>query len=74
MKFNENMRALREDRDLTQTELGKILNMSQRKVSHLETGNSEPTTKEIIDICKFFRVSADYILGLTNEIKPLPRK
>ena len=74
MKFNENMRALREDRDLTQTELGKILNMTQRKVSHLETGNSEPTTEEIIEICKFFRISADYLLGLTKEPKPLPRK
>jgi len=74
MKFHENMKALREDKDLTQTELGKILNMTQRKISHLETGNSEPTTEEIIEICKFFKVSADYILGLTNEPKPLPRK
>ncbi len=74
MKFNENLKALREDKDLTQTEIGKILNMSQRKISYLETGTSEPTTDEIVEICKFFRVSADYMLGLTNEIKPLPRK
>ena len=74
MKFHENLKAMREDKDLTQTELGKILNMSQRKVSHLERKNSEPTTEEIIQICRFFKVSADYMLGLTKEPKPLPRK
>ena len=74
MKFHENLKALREDHDLTQTELGKFLNMTQRKISHLECKNSEPTTDKIIQICKFFRISADYLLGLTKEPKPLPRK
>ncbi len=74
MKFNENLKALREDSDLTQTQLGKLLNMTQRKVSYLETGNTEPTTQEIIKICKFFKLSSDYMLGLTNEPKPLPKK
>ena len=74
MKINENLKAMREDKDLTQTQLGKLLNMSQRKISHLERRNSEPTTDEIIEICKLFKVSADYMLGLTNEPKPLPRK
>lgn len=67
MKFHERLRNEREDRDLTQTDLGKILNMSQRKVSHLERKDTEPTTDEIIQICKFFGKSADYMLGLKDE-------
>lgn len=69
MKFNERIRALREDKDLNQTQLGKIMNMSQRKISRLETGESEPTTDEIISFCRFYKVSADYILGLTDKMK-----
>lgn len=67
MKFNERIRALREDKDITQAQLGKILNMSQRKISRLENGNTEPTTDEIIQYCKLFKVSADYILGLKDK-------
>ena len=67
MQFHERLRGLREDKDLNQTQLGKILNMSQRKISRLETKATEPTTEEIIQICKFFKVSADYILGLKDK-------
>ncbi len=67
MKFNEIIRGLREDKDLTQAQIGKIMNMTQRKISRLETGQSEPTTDEIILFCRFYKVSADYILGLTNK-------
>ena len=67
MKFNENLKALREDKDLNQTELGECVHMSQRKISYLETGQTEPTTQEIIELCKFFKVSADYLLGIKNE-------
>lgn len=69
MKFNQRLKDLREDKDLTQTQLGKLLNMTQRKISRLETASTEPTTEEIICICKFFKVSADYLLGITNEYK-----
>lgn len=67
MQFNERLRGLREDKDLNQTQLGKLLNMSQRKISRLETKQTEPTTDEIIQICKFFKVSADYILGMKDK-------
>ena len=69
MKFNEIIRGLREDKDLTQAQIGKIMNMTQRKISRLETGQSEPTTDEIIQFCKFYKVSADYILGLSNRME-----
>lgn len=68
--FAERMRELREFTEprLKQEDLGKLLNMSQRKISRLETGAVNPTPEEIVKICKFYKVSADYILGLTNDI------
>lgn len=67
MKFNERIRALREDNDIKQKEIAKLLNMNQRKISRLETKATEPTTEEIIRYCKLFDVSADYILGLSDK-------
>ncbi len=67
MKFHERLRNEREDRDMTQKQLGDALNMSQRKISYLEKKQTEPTTDEIIAICKFFHKSADYMLGLKDK-------
>lgn len=69
--FAERMRELREftEPKLKQEELGKRLGMSQRKISRLETGDVNPTPEEIVQICKFYNVTADYILGMTNELK-----
>lgn len=67
MQFNERIRALREDNDIKQKDIAKLLNMNQRKVSRLETKAKEPTPEEIIRYCKLFDVSADYILGLSDK-------
>lgn len=67
MQFNERIRALREDNDIKQKDIAKLLNMNQRKVSRLETKATEPTPEEIIRYCKLFDVSADYILGLSDK-------
>ncbi len=67
MNFNNRLRNEREDRDLTQAQLGEALGMPQRKISRLERGDTEPTTQEIIAICKFFNKSADYFLGLSDK-------
>lgn len=69
MTFGEKLRLLREERELNQTELGKHLNMTQRKISYLERDRYEPSLQDIQSICSFFRVSADYLLGFP---KPLP--
>lgn len=69
--FGEKIKNLREDSDLTQTALGKMLNMTQRKVSYLENNTYEPSIEDIKALCLFFHVSADYLLGLTKEIKHL---
>ena len=62
--LGEKVRDLRVDSDLSQTELGIKLNMTQRKVSYIECGKYEPSIDDIITICNFFKVSADYLLGI----------
>ena len=62
--FGDKVRGLREDQNLSQTELGKALNMTQRKVSYIECGKYEPSIEDIVSICAFFDVSADYLLNI----------
>lgn len=72
-KFNERLRELREDSNLTQTALAKELYIDQRSLSFYEIGKYEPNLETLIRIAKFFNVSTDYLLGLTNETKPYPK-
>lgn len=74
MNFNERIRALREDDDKTQSDIAKIFNTTQRKISRLETGDSQPTLQDIEQYCLLFNKSADYILGFTNTPKPFPKR
>jgi transcriptional regulator with XRE-family HTH domain len=67
LTIGEKIRNLREDCNLTQSALGKALNMTQRKISYIEKNQYEPSIDDIREICKFFRVSADYLIGLTNS-------
>lgn len=69
MNFGERIRNLREDRDLTQSELGAQVNMTQRKISYIERGKYEPSIDDIVSLCKFFNVSSDYLLGLNDKSK-----
>ena len=74
MKFNERIRALREDSDKRQIDIAQAFKTTQRKISRLETGNSEPTLFDIEQYCRYFNKSADYILGYSNDPKPFPKK
>lgn len=65
--FGEKVRALREDADLSQTQLGTAVQMTQRKISYIECGKCEPSIEDIRAFCRYFRVSADYLIGLTNK-------
>lgn len=67
------IRDLREDHDLTQTQIAKILNMSQTGYSQYEIGKNDIPTKILIELSKYYNTSIDYLLGLTNEIKPYKR-
>lgn len=74
LSFGDRIRNLREDMDLNQSQLGQAVNMTQRKISYIECGKYEPGIDDIIAFCKFFKVSSDYLLGLTDNRKPLPPK
>ena len=64
------IRALREDRDLNQTQVAKMLNMSQTGYSKYETGENDVPTHILIKLSKFYETSTDYILGLTEIKQP----
>ena len=69
IKFGDRIRALREDSDLNQTELAGKLNMTQRKISYIECGKCVPSLDDIVAFCKYFKVSSDYLLGLSEDGK-----
>lgn len=69
LTFAEKIRLLREEKELNQTQLGQAVGMTQRKISYLENGKYEPSLEDIRLLCRFFNVSADYLLGFS---KPLP--
>ncbi|MCD8107000.1 MAG: helix-turn-helix transcriptional regulator [Oscillospiraceae bacterium] len=61
------IRNLREDADMTQTEIAKILNCSQRVYSNYERGDLDIPTDILIKLADFHNVSTDYILGRTDS-------
>lgn len=69
MNYRERMRNIREDRDLTQVELGKVLNKSQQGYNHIEVGRAELKIDDLIRLCKFYNLSADYLIGLSDTPK-----
>lgn len=70
----QRIRDLREDKDLSQTQMAKILAMSQTGYSKYETGENDVPTSILIKLALFHETSVDYILGLTNEKKTYPLK
>ena len=74
MDFFERLKEVREDHDLTQRELAEILNMSQTGYNQYEIGKNDIPTRVLIGLANFYNTSVDYLLGLTDEIKPYKRK
>lgn len=71
LTLGEKIKNLREDRDLTQGELGKLINMTQRKISYIENNKYEPSIEDIRAFCIFFNVTSDYLLELKENNKNL---
>ena len=67
------IRELREDNDIKQKDIAKYLNISQNGYSQYETGTNEIPAKIIVKLAKYYNVSTDYILELTNKTTPYPR-
>ena len=64
------IRDLREDHDLTQLQLAKLLHCSQQAYSTYELGQRDVPTDVLIRLALFYRVSVDYILGLSDDPQP----
>lgn len=67
MDYRARIRGVREDRDYTQAQIGKILNKSQQGYNHIEAGRAELKSEDLVRLCRFYNLSADYLIGLTDE-------
>ena len=67
MVYRERLRNIREDRDLTQSEIGSLLNKSQQGYNHIEIGRAELKIDDLVKLCRYYDLSADYIIGLVDK-------
>ncbi len=74
MDYRTRIRNIREDRDLTQAEIGKLLQKSQQGYNHIETGRAELKIEDLAKLCSFYNLSADYLIGIIDEPKQLKNK
>ncbi len=65
--YYKRIRELREDNDILQKDVAKLLNTTQQHYSRIENGSTEITADRIIALAKFYDVTSDYILGLSDE-------
>ncbi|HMM07335.1 MAG TPA: helix-turn-helix transcriptional regulator [Clostridiales bacterium] len=70
----DRIRALREDKDLTQEQVGKAINVPQRTYAYYEAGQRMVPPHVLSALAVFHDVSVDYLLNLTDKKKPYPRK
>ncbi|HIZ82927.1 MAG TPA: helix-turn-helix domain-containing protein [Firmicutes bacterium] len=72
MFYRKRIRDLREDHDKSQQDIAAVLGAGQGTYSLYERGVRELPLRHLITLCRYYRVSADYILGFTDEMRPLP--
>lgn len=73
MDYIDRLTAIRQDRDISQKEIARILNCQQSAISKYEKKLREYKIKDIIMLCEFYNVSSDYILGLPDDM-PYPKR
>ena len=72
--FIERIRGLREDNDLTQSQVAEVLGTSQTMYARYERGANEMPIRHLVTLCKFYNVSADYLLGTEPDLKRRQKK
>lgn len=68
--FGSRLKELRIDAGLKQSELAPVFNVSKTTICQWETSKQEPSLEDIVKIAKYFHVSADYLLGIGDDISP----
>ena len=74
MYYTERLQWIRDYKNITQKELAKAIGIKQQQYARYEKGINIMPVTHLVNICKYLNVSADYILGLTDEIKPLKKE
>lgn len=74
MKYTERIRALREDKDLTQAEIVRLLKVGQKTYSDYELGKTRIPLESVMILARFYDVSMDYICGTSDEYAAFPKK
>lgn len=65
--FAKRLRQVREENKESREDLGKVLGVSVSQISEMENGRKGTTLERLVALCKHYKVSADYLLGLTDE-------
>lgn len=71
MIYAQRIRNLREDKDLYQSDIAKILGTTQQYYGQYEIGKRQLPIEHLMKLCLFYNVTADYIIGFTDEPRPL---
>lgn len=66
MEFKFRLKELRLEKNVSQIEIAKLLNMSKMAISHWENGNSEPSIEQLKILARYFDVSVDYLIGFID--------
>ena len=72
--FGQRLKQVRKVKGQKQEELGVAIGVGKSQISELERGTASTTLEKLSLICQYYNVSADYLLGLTDEPKPYKRK
>ena len=70
MDYRKRLREVREEHRLSQAQVGEVLNKSQQGYSHIENGRAELKIEDLVTLCKFYEVSADYLIGYADDPDP----
>ncbi len=74
MRYNERIRGIREDHDLTQQKVADLLHIGQRTYADYESGKTRIPVDSLLILAKFYDVSLDYITGASNIKKKYPKE
>ena len=74
MHYSERIRTLREDRDKTQSDIAKLLNIGQRTYCDYELGKTRIPVESLMILAKYYNVSMDYICGVSDQQRIFPQE
>lgn len=74
MRYNQRIRNIREDHDMTQQKVADILHIGQRTYADYESGKTRIPIDSILILARFYNVSMDYITGASDVETPYPQK